>query len=208
MRLDQFMEEIAYGELSDLSMSEGATIKDDKKPLIVIKLNDVITNLYNKYIIRLVDDIIDTSVKMNTYQFINENSVQIVYVKPHEASLDEIYENRDYFRVQGNTLYFNKPPKADAFEIKYQYKPLRLRNNPATQGFLSQEVEVTEALLPLVRTLVAASIYNGMNGEMHKATAVGLRNDAEYMRVDLESMGVLVNSVDFKNRQFEKNGFV
>lgn len=207
MKLHEFLEELALGELMDTSMSVNGEIKDDKQPNIVIKLNDVLNHLHTKYIMKLVPAYIDTFIKELTYTYVNPNSVQIVYVRPTEWDYSKIYHHHEHMVIRGNTISFNVKPTANLFDIWYQWKPTRLNINPAKGSFLDQEVNMPDTLRPLVRTLVAAQVFMSMNGELHKKTAVELTNLAQYMMLDLEHMSILNTSVDYQNNQFFKNGF-
>ena len=46
-----------------------------------------------------------------------------------------------------------------------------------------------------------------MNGEAHKASGVGLYNQAQIMQAELEASGALTTSVAYENQRFYKNGF-
>lgn len=207
MKLTDFFEEIAMGELYDLAFAKNGEILDDKKPLVTIKLNDVLTNLHNKYILQLREDVIDTSVKQNWYMYDNDNSVQIVYLEPMSWDDTTIYKHKDMLSIRGNSLHFLKPPNENAYRITYHWKPDRLQINPAKSGFDKQVVSIPDTLIPLVRTQVASAIFMNMNNELQKKTGVELANLAQFMIVDLETMGILNTAVDYENRQFLKNGF-
>lgn len=210
MRLTDFMEELAYGELNDLSLAEGGMIAPEKQPNIVIKVNDILSQLHVKYIIKLVATTLDTSVKSKSYTLVNPNSVRIVYVRPNVVDEADIYNNGDHFVLSGNTLTFNRDtgPIANAFHVMYQYKPNRLIINPADKAYAGQIIDLSPEIIPLVRTLVASSVFTNMNGELHKKTGAELFNLAQFMQNDLETAGVLITSVGFDSDTFFKNGFV
>lgn len=208
MLLSELFEELSYGELSDLTMSSvKGTIKEEEQPKIVIKLNDVLTNLYSKYVIKLEYAILNTTIKTTSYSLDPKNSVRIVYVEPEVEKEEDIYKNKDEFNVQGNTLIFKKAPVANSFAVRYQWKPSRLKINPTEPRFLDQRIPLDPVLLPLVRTQVAAGIFQNMNGEAHKNTGVNLQNQAQFLISDLEISGILNNSVDFENNRFRINNF-
>lgn len=208
MLLSELFEELSYGELSDLTMSSvKGTIKEEEQPKIVIKLNDVLTNLYSKYVIKLEYAILNTIIKTTSYSLDPKNSVRIVYVEPEVEKEEDIYKNKDEFNVQGNTLIFKKAPVADRFAVRYQWKPSRLKINPTEPRFLDQRIPLDPVLLPLVRTQVAAGIFQNMNGEAHKNTGVNLQNQAQFLISDLEISGILNNSVVFENNRFRINNF-
>lgn len=208
MLLSELFEELSYGELSDLTMSSvKGTIKEEEQPKIVIKLNDVLTNLYSKYVIKLEYAILNTTIKTTSYSLDPKNSVRIVYVEPEVEKEEDIYKNKDEFNVQGNTLIFKKAPVANSFAVRYQWKPSRLKINPTAPRFLDQRIPLDPVLLPLVRTQVAAGIFQNMNGEAHKNTGVNLQNQAQFLISDLEISGILNNSVDFENNRFRINNF-
>lgn len=210
MRLSDFMEELAYGELNDLSMAEGGSISPEKQPNVVIKINDVLNQLYIKYIIRLVATSLDTTIKSKSYTLMNPNSVRIVYVEPHVRNESDIYDNGDFFNLNGNTITFVRDtgPKANSFHLMYQFKPTRLILNPADKAYANQEIDMSPELIPLVRTMVASAIFTNMNGELHKKTGAELFNQAQFMQNDLELAGLLTTSVGFDSINFIKNGFV
>lgn len=207
MKLSDFLEEIAFGELYDLSFAKNGEIVDERKAMVVIKVNDVLTNLYNKYILDMRPAVIDTSIKQLHYTYDNPNSVQIVYAEPINWDRLDIYKTEGHLTIRGNTLRFNRTPKVDVYNIWYQWSPSRLKTNPAAGGFDNQIVSVPMILLPLVRTLVASAIYINMNNELQKKTGIELANASQYMIADLENMGVLKTSVDYDNIVFMKNGF-
>ena len=208
MLLSELFEELSYGELSDLTMSSvKGTIKEEEQPKIVIKLNDVLTNLYSKYVIKLEYAILNTTIKTTSYSLDPKNSVRIVYVEPEVEKEEDIYKNKDEFNVQGNTLIFKKAPVANSFAVRYQWKPSRLKISPTEPRFLDQRIPLDPVLLPLVRTQVAAGIFQNMNGEAHKNTGVNLQNQAQLLISDLEISGILNNSVDFENNRFRINNF-
>ena len=207
MKLHEIFEELAYGEVSDLSMAQDGLIKEDQQAKVTIKINDTLLSLYTKYVIKLVDAQIITTTKALRYDFINPNSVKIVYAHPELPNPEAIYRNEDHFAIQGNSIVFKKLPEMDELSITYQWKPSKLKINPTSRGFLDQEVNIDPVLSPLVRTLVASSIFNGMNGEAHKASGVGLYNQAKIMQAELEASGALTTSVAYENQRFYKNGF-
>ena len=176
MKLSEIFEELAYGELSDLSMVSDGQIKPDQQAKVVIKLNDALVTLFTKYVIKVVDTTLSTAIKQLNYVFTNDNCVKIVYIVPNLPNEEAIYKNNDQFAIQGNKITFLKAPIADSFGLSYQWKPSKLKINPTIQGFLAQEVDIDSSLVPLVRTLVASAIFTGMNGEAHKATGVALYN--------------------------------
>ena len=207
MKLIEFFEELAYGELSDLSMNEGdGVIRAKDQPKIVIRLNDVLNHLHTKYVIQQRSGVLDTQVKRTRYEFINPNAVRIVYIEPVVADPADIYKNYDKLAVQGTTVTFLKPPEANSFNLSYQWRPMKLKINPAENRFGDQEIEIDPTLVPLVRLLVAANIFTSMNGETHKATGIGLTNQTQMMIAELEMSGVLNISANFQNTVFKRNG--
>ena len=207
MKLSDFFEEIAYGELSDFSYAEGGMINDENKPKVVIKINDHISALHTKYVIRTEEAVIDTSVKANRYIYPNANSTRIIYVVPAVEDQAAIYRNSDHLAVMGNSLVFLAPPKGDSFDITYQWQPSRLALIPTTADYLEQEVDIPLVLVPLLRTMVASSLFTDSNGELHKKTGIELFNRSQYMKAELEISGILNMSVPFKNNQFVISGF-
>ena len=207
MKLYEIFEELAYGEVSDLSMAQDGLIKEDQQAKVTIKINDTLLSLYTKYVIRLVDSQINTTTKALRYDFVNPNSVKIVYARPELPNPEAIYRNEDHFAIQGNSIVFKKLPEMNELNITYQWKPSKLKINPTSRGFLDQEMNIDPILAPLVRTLVASAIFNGMNGEAHKASGVGLYNQAQIMQAELEASGALTTSVAYENQRFYKNGF-
>lgn len=207
MKLSDFFEEIAYGELSDLSYAEGGMINDENKPKVVIRINDVLSKLHTKYVLRTEEAVIDTSVKDTRYSYANENSIRIIYVVPSPEDEASLYRNNDNLAVVGNSLVFLAPPKGNSFPITYQWCPSKLAINPTTTDYLDQEVNVPSVLVPLVRTLVASALFTGSNGELHKKTGAELFNQAQYIQAELEMSGILNLSVPFKNNQFVISGF-
>lgn len=207
MKLADFFEEIAYSELADVPFAKGGMVNDENKPKVTIKLNDVLSSLYTKYVIRTEDDLIPTLVKALRYDYANLNSTRIIYVVPAVADLDTIYKNNDHLAIQGNSLVFLAPPVGNSFAITYQWKPTKLKIIPSVSNFDAQEVDIPSVLVPLVRTLVASGIFSDMNGELHKKTGIELFNRAQYMQAELEMSGILNISVPFKNNQFVISGF-
>lgn len=207
MKLSDFFEEIAYGELSDLSYAEGGMINDENKPKVTIRINDVLSKLHTKYVIRTGEAVVDTSIKDVRYQYANENSVRIIYVIPSPEDEVSLYKNNDHLAVVGNSLVFLAPPKGNSFPITYQWCPSKLAINPTTANYLDQEVDIPSVLVPLVRTLVASALFTGSNGELHKKTGAELFNQAQYIQAELEMSGILNISVPFKNNQFVISGF-
>lgn len=201
------LEELAYGELSDLSLAENGEIKPDSVPKIVIKLNDVIQSLFTKYVIKTLDVDIDTTIKGYNYTINSENAVKIVYIYPNLVNEVDIYKNNDQFSVKGNTITFIKYPVANSFRVTYQWKPSKLKINPAVSRFGDQIIDLDSALVPLVKLLVASAIFSNMNGELHKKTGVELFNQAQILQNDLELAGNLNIAVDFNNNRFRANGF-
>lgn len=213
MLLSEFFEELAYGELSDLSMAASlGEIKAEYQPKIVIKLNDFLTNLYTKYTLRLVDVDIPTIAEYPVYNLPYahiRNSVRIVYAKPAYlgSDIDSFNSYIDTFRIIGNSLVFDKRPAVPYYSVKYQWRPTKMDINPATDGYLSQEIDLEEVVVPLVRVSVASGIFQSMNGEAHKATGMELFNQAQFMVNDLETQGILNKGALFQNNQFITNNF-
>lgn len=209
MRLADFMEELAYGELSDLSHAEDGMVIAERQPGIVIKVNDVLNQLYIKYIIKLVATTLVTTVKTKSYTLIEPNSVRIIYVRPDAPDDTTLYERNDRFVLSGNTITFDRDegPISNLIHIMYQYKPNKLILNPANPAYKDQEIDLPSELVPLARTLVASSVFTNMNGELHKKTGAELFNQAQFMQNELELAGILVTSVGFDSNTFFKNGF-
>lgn len=207
MKLSEFLEELAYGELSDLSMVSNGQIKPEMLPKVVIKINDVIQSLYSKYVIKTVNIDLDTTIKSFSYTISGDNIVQIVYIHPNLVDEAEIYRNNDQLSIKSKTITFIKHPVANSFHITYQWRPTKLKISPATPRFEDQLVELDYALVPLVKLLVASSIFGNMNGELHKKTGVELFNQAQILQNDLELTGILNIAVEFKDNRFKVNGF-
>lgn len=208
MQLGDLFEELAYGELSDANMAENGDIKPEQQPKVVIKLNDVLTDLYTKYVIKTVTVSLDTRIKSKQYSLASNNLVKILYVHPELLTEEQIYKNNDQFRIDGPRILFVKPPIASDFEVVYQWKPLKFGLNPGVSNFKKQELGFPSELGALVRTRIASAIFQNMNGELHKKTGVEMFNQAQFLQQDLEMSGALTTSVDYKNSQFMRNGFV
>lgn len=209
MKLNEFFEEIAYGELSDLALAEGGEIKPQSQPLLTIKLNDALLALHTKYVLRLEDLPLTGAIPAGTtrWDLSNPHAVRIIYVDINKDTDDGFYKFNGKYSIKGNTIYFLEPGSYTISGLKYQWKPLKLLTNPAKNGFLNQEIDVDPVIIPLVRTQVAASVFLGMNGELHKKTGMDLHNFSQILQADLESSGILNTSVGFADNQFEKNGF-
>ena len=209
MQITEFFDEMAYGELSDLSLAEGEEIKATAKPKLIIALNDALLELYTKYVLRLVDVPLVLVPTSKTYAVEAENSVRIVYAAPVlQRDYDDLYHKPNYFNIRGNQLIFTEFPTITQFGLTYQWKPSKLKVNPATPNFERQVIEADPTIMPLVRTLVAAAIFNNMGSEAHKAIGIGLLNKAQFMKAEMESSGILNTNVMFENRRFQANGFV
>lgn len=209
MEITEFFDEMAYGELSDLSLAEGEEIKATAKPKLIIALNDALLGLYTKYVLRLVDIPLVLVPTSKTYAVEPENSVRIVYASPLlERDYDDPYHKPNYFMIRDNQLIFNDFPTITQFKLTYQWKPSKLKVNPATPNFERQVIQSDPVIMPLVRTLVAAEIFGNMGNENHKAIGIGLMNKAQFMKAEMESSGILNTSVMFENRKFQTNGFI
>lgn len=208
MLLSDFLEELAISELSDLFMADNGEINPNDQAKVVVQINDVLSDLYTKYVIKTTDYTLSTAVKALNYTVPEANSVRIIYIMPIVPELETLYTNNDQFDLMGNRITFKKLPKADSFSLVLQYKPSRLSIRVNDPTFLTQEADIPSVLVPLVRTLVASNLFGNSNAELHKKTAVELFNKAQFMKAELEASGALVTTVGFRNNRFKLNGFV
>lgn len=232
LTVQNLIEKLFYGELSNLSISERG-LEDislsDRKKLIHL-INDSLTELHTRFSISnkellvqsiewkslyLLDPvhaymnpsdelkyILDTP----NYEFTGD-IIKILGVTNERGDplpLNDAEQWASVFTPSYNELQLNHVGDEQVFNVTYQASHPKLSSE---DGWLVQEIEIPPITENLLRTLVSYKFYDGMSGQDNSTKAQSHMTKYEYLCTEIDFKGHLNNSAMSSNVKLMHRGF-
>lgn len=231
MNLSDYLTELSYKELSNLSLSDNGsgTIKSEKIPFIVSCINEALLRLYSKFVLKTGIIIIEMQEGLSEYELnskyaYSSNISGNKYIMDGEHPFqDDIIKILDVYDTFGRSIPINNAsnplsvftPKpnilqitdpflyGDILSITYQAKHplLDFKKNP------SQQIELPDNLMGALSAYVAYSVYNCINTK--EATEAAQKYMQTYVALvqEIIETDTINNSISQDNSRFSMNGW-
>lgn len=231
MNLEYCLKRLALGELSNLHVvdKETKTIKEEHIPLVVSCINDGLTQLYTRFLLKEDSIIVTLYDGKVTYELTSEHNIisgsdydHYIYKEYNKQFNDDIIKIINVVLSNGMSLPLNDhnstssiyTPRYNVIEV-----PLDLPNEDLGITYqanhpkldyskdLNQEIELPEAYHLALFNYVAYLIHSNMNKENAVQNSQKYLNNYNLIINSLIESGVNTHS-DFKdNSKFSKRGW-
>lgn len=237
MNLETLYCELAYGELSNLSMATAVVgeIAEAQKPKIVIAANEALLRLYTRFILK-ENDVIVEMVEGTTFYHLRKKYAEQSYdpssgVYPYIRDLSREKFEEDVLKVL--TVFDNKGNRralndATAYRSLYVPQANVIQNpNPLPGEVLSigyqamhpklvcnsiepvdYTIELPDVLLGAFRAYIAYKIYTNMNTAESTAKADEHMSIYENICAEVKDTDMVNSSLSNTNIRFNLNGWV
>lgn len=231
MLLSELYTKLSYGELSNLAISDegSGTIPEAKRPRIITHLNEALTRLHSRFVLKEGDLILEPVAEITDYRLSSKfaqsvGTAPVKYIK----DLAEPFKDDALRILLVNDLLGNKLPLNDPEDVTSMFTPqplvLQVPKPIPGQGlgviYQARHVEIfiddpltTEIDLPFplegaLTAYIAHLVYSGMNSQ--EATAKAGEHLQRYEMICAEAKtGDLVNeTIAQSNTRFEQGGWL
>lgn len=235
MELDDLYCALSYGELSNLAMSNNGSgeIVEDQKPKIVNFANEALTRLYNRFVLKENELILEMRTGVTNYHLLAryaqqswDQSTEIPY--PYIRDLDREKFEEDVLRIlavfdnngiqrplndpenwgslftpQAQLLQNPTPKLGEYLSVMYQAKHPKLICNDQEHS----TIELPEVLWGALRSYIAFKITGSMNTQEMVLAADGHKTTFENICQEVEDRDPVMNSYSPTNVRFQKRGW-
>lgn len=231
MNLSDYLTELSYKELSNLSLSDSGsgTIKFEKIPFVVSCINEALLRLYSKFMLK------EGSLIIELRKWLSEYNLNSAYAYSNTLSIDKYIVDGDHpftddlIKVlEVSDRYGRNVPLNNASNSMSVFTPrpdvLQVPNPSLYGGLLSliyqarhpvlnfeqnpnQEIELPASLMGALSAYVAYSVYNCINTE--EATNAAQKYMQMYVALIQETTetDTMNTSISQDNSRFLKNGW-
>ena len=230
--LEKLFSDLSYGELSDLYMSgEGSgSILEEHHNRVALHVNDVLTELYTRYPLRVKECVIEMHEGVTNYHLdsrfaltkYDEDTNYTPYILDlgREQFEDDVIKILFVMDQDGNSLPMNDTTRPDSVYtpqdrvlqmpfpsvgkiLSVSYQAL---HPEVSADNVEAELILPPALYTPLRQLVASRIFNSMDGKEGKA--MNLIQLAEKQLGQLEESDALGVTISQGNQVFDLGGYI
>ncbi len=196
MKLSQLLRELALGELSNLSFTDGDAIISERQSTVILAINTALRDLFTRVPLRESEVTVQTFDWKALYPIRKEHAVMdptpdvLKYIqdtpaRPFTGDLVKIVgvcneigaplpinDSEGWasvFLPSHDVVQFNHPAANQVFFVQYQALHPPVADSGA--GFLDQEIRVPPILIDLLKLKVAHTIISPMAGQDHSIKA-------------------------------------
>ena len=188
MNLSQYLTELSYKELSNLSLADSGsgTIKPEKIPFIVSCINEALLRLYSRFVLKERSLIIELRDYLSEYHLDSRHTVSQGHVSEdryiideEHPFLDDLIKVLDVYDEHGLRVPLNNAsnpmsvftPRMDVLQVPnpFAYGNILSLTYQARHPSLNfhrnpmQEIELPDNLYGALSAYVAYSVYNTLN---------------------------------------------
>lgn len=237
MKLEELFKRLSFGPFSNISIgnSGAGTILDAKQPTIVDALNNALVRLHSRFVLAEGEVIVEQREETTLYTISSANAISNLdtdptnpaYIIDSEAkpykddllrilsvwndqgeplALNEENNEDSLFTPQPNVLQVPIPVNGSPIHVIYQSKQKSLPLTTPVDLNLTFEVPLVleEALINYIAYLV----YNGMQGQEHKAIAANYLTMYDNLCMEVIELDLVGSSITVSNEKLEARGFV
>jgi hypothetical protein len=233
MNVEQMYEALSYGELSNLALSgEGSgLILDEKKPQVLLALNEGLLRLHTKFVLREKEVIIEMVRHITNYHLLARfahYTTPVVerwtYIRdmPNDRFVEDVLKVTGAYNTYGQALPLNdseqdlsiftpqlnmvqipRPVHGSAVSLLYQARHAELLLDTPEQDIL-----VPDSLMGALRAYLAYKIYSQLGTQEATVKAVEHMNTYEAICNEVETHGMTLGNPSTTNVRFDKRGWI
>lgn len=232
MTLQELFKRLSFGPFSNIALGgEGdGTILLAKQPAVISAINDAMIRLHARFVLIEREVILQQSEIITNYEISSANAVStaadpayvidtvgdpflndiIKIMSVYDGQGCQLPLNREndchsLFTPQVNVLQVPKPIEGQPLHVLYQAKPVPLALDPIS---LNAEIVIPTVLEEALMSYVAYKIYNGMNGQEHKAIGAEHLTMYDNQCMEVIDRDLVSSSMSLVNTKLEERGFV
>jgi len=235
MNISDFLRQLSFGELSNLSISNSGSgvIIEGKHPQLIMYMNTALTAVYSRFVLRQEEIIVTLETTITRYELLskytvsaNDPTVTVHYItdtvaNPFQDDLIRVLEVWDqYGKVPLNdadntgsvftpnplVLYVPTPVNAEPLTLIYQAEHAQLLDTGA--GYLNQEIVIPHYLHNAFRKRVAHEVYSHMSGVDNIMKGQEYLAGFEVDCLTVEQRDLASQSAHGSLAKFDERGFV
>lgn len=236
MKLSDLFRTLAYGELSNLSISgEGSgVIKTAAYPKLIVAVNAALKDLFARYVLiekelmiksldwkavyflRKEHAVMDPSKELKYIYDTPKNPftgdvVKVLYVR-NEAGvilpLNDAEQWASVFTPHVDSVQLTHPGAGQVFFVGYQaLHPEILTEVPEGQSLLNQEIRIPILFEEVLRTKIAQGIFSAMSGQDMSLKAQTLEATYEGKLTEIDQKNLIGDSTQDTNVKIYRRGF-
>lgn len=231
MDLTELYERLALGELSNLALAETGTVSDEKRPSVVLYINEGLHRLYNRF--HLKQDYLLLELSGHRTRYLLDSRHALSNTDPSNTRIryindigrpftDDIVKVLKVDDVYGISIPLNKPgdpaslftPRPDVLEVPYPQAGMPVAvTYQAQHPKLSverpnQELELPEFLVGALSSYVAHKVFTHMNTQESTVKAAEHLAVFEAICVEAKEQDLITTGEATSSIRFDKNGWV
>lgn len=230
MKLEELFTKLAYGELSNLALSEGGVITEPNRPKVITAINAALTDMYTRIHLNERELLVQTlewkaiyPLRKRHAQMDDTKDVKYIMDTPNNRFTDDIVKilqvNNEIgcplplndpelchsvFTPHFDTVQFTHTDGAPVYSVMYQ----ALHPKLVMDGdVLNQEVMVPSVLEGMLCTKVASNILTPMGGQEFTIQAQHLEASYETMMAEVEQRNLALDIGISSNFKLTRRGF-
>lgn len=232
MIVDELLTKLAYGELSNLAMSKGGFIIEEKHPVIINHANEGLLRLYSQFILKESELLLEEVEHITAYHLKKEYTEsqgnpdveRYLYIKdmgndPFQEDvikvlslysedgkwipLNDPEHKMSYYTPQAQVIQSPAPITGRSISVIYQAS-----HPPLTVDDLSQEIELPLVLNKALTAYIAANVFGDMNGQENMAKAQEQNNVFVGICNAAIERDLVNSSYSSSNVKFNRKGWV
>ena len=232
MKLSQIFRDLAVGDLRNLSMAEGKTIRESDRDTVVLFINEGLTNIHGRFDVNLKDVLIQTYKHITFYHLrkrFAESQAEFspepfLYIKDliRDPFLEDVIKVKGVYDTKGRLLPLNDSTLPDSV---FTPQPLILqvphpRDNeiltvlykaklePVPVDNLDHVIDLPDVLHKALRSYVAFKVFSTL-GTVEAAQVAATHISAyEAACNEAEALDLVNTSVVPTNTRFQRNNWI
>lgn len=233
MKVEKLLAKLSQGELSNLSMSNDGdgTIKENKRNQLIDYINDGLTRLHGRFLLKEKELILRMIVGVTHYHFLKKYADSVC--EPECGIVPYIIDTADPFqedliKVLKVTNQSGREHPLNDSENKYsvftpspgmlQIPVVHAGNHKSVlyqanhrkleYGVMQADIELPVVLFPALQSFVASQVFSHMNGTDHQAKSVEHLNKFNGICMEVAEQDLVSQSISQTSSKFDKRGFI
>ena len=238
MKVSELFYDLSVGEVSNLAMSDEGSgkIRTKDQGKLVVYLNDALTALHKRFVLRTAEVLIEPVDHITTYHLKKQFSLssksneKVRYIidtelSPFEGNVIRVLEVWDarglqlplndpgkfssVFTPYPDVLQVPEPINRNALSVIYQAGPRKIEYLGLSEAeVLDQDFTIPDFLLNALKNQIAYKIYTHMNGQEHVAKAQEYLTIYESECVEIENSDLVSQTQSTTQTKLESRGFI
>lgn len=233
LTLQELMNDLANGELSNLAMALTGSIAEESHNKVILAINSALVDIYTRVNLLEREVLIESLDWQDTYYIRKEHArmddtpgflkyiidtpediftgdlVKVIGVCNEEGvplPINDPHAWASVFLKGFDTIQFTHPGEKQVFGVQYQ--ALHPKLVWSVEGYLNQKILINPALHSVLRTKVASLILAPMGGQEHTVKAQFLDASYESSLLGLTNTGDVGDTTVTTNYKLEMKGFL